>query len=74
MFGVLPGLIGIVQATEAIKWLLGLGDALAGRLLVYDALAMRMREAAPRPRPGLSGLRRRLIRTGGACRRRRRGG
>lgn len=44
VFGVLPGLIGIVQATEAIKWLLGLGDALAGRLLVYDALAMRMRE------------------------------
>lgn len=44
VFGVLPGLIGILQATEAIKWLLGLGESLAGRLLVYDALAMRVRE------------------------------
>ncbi|NLM53055.1 MAG: molybdopterin-synthase adenylyltransferase MoeB [Firmicutes bacterium] len=40
IMGVLPGLIGMVQATEAIKFILGVGDLLLGRLLVYDALAM----------------------------------
>lgn len=44
VLGVLPGVIGTIQATEAIKLLLGLGSPLRGRLLVYDALAMRMRE------------------------------
>jgi molybdopterin/thiamine biosynthesis adenylyltransferase/rhodanese-related sulfurtransferase len=38
VFGVLPGIIGSIQAMEAIKALLGLGDLLAGRLLIYDAL------------------------------------
>ncbi|MGH8928279.1 MAG: molybdopterin-synthase adenylyltransferase MoeB [Acidimicrobiia bacterium] len=38
VFGVLPGIIGSIQAIEAIKLLLGLGDLLAGRLLIYDAL------------------------------------
>jgi len=38
VFGVLPGIIGSIQAMEAIKLLLGLGDLLAGRLLIYDAL------------------------------------
>ncbi|MBX3724670.1 MAG: molybdopterin-synthase adenylyltransferase MoeB [Xanthomonadales bacterium] len=44
VFGVLPGAVGVLQATEALKWLLGLGEPLLGRLLVYDALAMRMHE------------------------------
>ena len=38
MLGVLPGIIGSLQAMEAIKLLLGLGDTLAGRLMAYDAL------------------------------------
>ncbi len=38
VFGVLPGIIGSIQAMEAIKLLLGIGDSLAGRLLLYDAL------------------------------------
>ncbi len=44
VLGVLPGLVGVIQATEAIKWVLGLGDLLAGRLLTYDSLRMRFRE------------------------------
>jgi adenylyltransferase/sulfurtransferase len=43
VLGVLPGVIGTIQATEAIKIVLGLGDPLVGRLLVYDALGMRFR-------------------------------
>jgi len=43
VLGVLPGLIGIIQATEAIKLLLGIGETLAGRLLLVDALTMRFR-------------------------------
>ncbi len=39
VLGVLPGIIGILQATEAVKLLLGIGDPLVGRLLTYDALA-----------------------------------
>jgi len=41
---VLPGIIGVVQATEAVKLLLGIGEPLIGRLLTYDALGMRFRE------------------------------
>lgn len=44
VFGVLPGVIGVIQATEAIKVLLGIGKPLVGRLLQYDALSMRFRE------------------------------
>jgi len=44
VLGVLPGVIGLLQATEAIKLLLGLGEPLVGRLLHFDALAMRFRE------------------------------
>ena len=44
MLGVLPGVIGLLQATEAIKLVLGIGESLAGRLLQFDALAMRFRE------------------------------
>jgi adenylyltransferase/sulfurtransferase len=44
VLGVLPGVIGTLQATEALKLLLGRGEPLRGRLLVYDALAMEFRE------------------------------
>lgn len=44
VLGVLPGVIGTIQATEALKLLLGLGSSLSGRLLLYDALAMSFRE------------------------------
>jgi adenylyltransferase/sulfurtransferase len=43
VLGVLPGLIGTVQATEAIKLITGIGESLSGRLLLWDALTMRMR-------------------------------
>jgi sulfur-carrier protein adenylyltransferase/sulfurtransferase len=48
---VLPGLIGVVQATEAVKLLLGKGEPLIGRLLTYDALGMRFREVRLRKDP-----------------------
>ncbi|HWO22690.1 MAG TPA: molybdopterin-synthase adenylyltransferase MoeB [Kofleriaceae bacterium] len=51
VLGVLPGIIGVLQATEAIKLVLGLGDSLAGRLLVYDALKTRFRELKLRRDP-----------------------
>ena len=51
VFGVLPGIVGLLQATEAIKLLLGLGEPLAGRLLQFDALAMRFREVKLAPDP-----------------------
>lgn len=44
VLGVLPGVIGTIQATEAIKVVLGKGETLKGRLLLYDALNMRFRE------------------------------
>jgi molybdopterin/thiamine biosynthesis adenylyltransferase/rhodanese-related sulfurtransferase len=44
VLGVLPGIIGTIQATEAIKVILGIGEPLAGKLLVFDALKMRFRE------------------------------
>jgi molybdopterin/thiamine biosynthesis adenylyltransferase/rhodanese-related sulfurtransferase len=44
VLGVLPGVIGLLQATEAIKLVLGIGTSLSGRLLHFDALAMRFRE------------------------------
>ena len=44
VIGVLPGVIGSLQATEAIKYILGTGDLLTGRLLTYDALRMKFRE------------------------------
>jgi len=43
VLGVLPGIIGSIQATEAIKVILGIGDSLSGELLVVDALSMRFR-------------------------------
>ena len=44
VLGVLPGVIGTLQALEALKCLLNLGDSLAGRLLLFDALSLRFRE------------------------------
>lgn len=44
VLGVLPGVIGVLQATEALKIILGIGASLSGRLLTYDALALEFRE------------------------------
>src|ERR1700674_5177069 len=44
VLGILPGVIGLIQATEAVKLILGVGETLAGRLMLYDALAMKFRE------------------------------
>ncbi|MPY90448.1 MAG: molybdopterin-synthase adenylyltransferase MoeB [Luteitalea sp.] len=51
VLGVLPGLVGLVQATEAIKLVLGVGEPLVGRFLIYDALRMRFRELKLRRDP-----------------------
>ncbi|MGN6513397.1 MAG: ThiF family adenylyltransferase, partial [Lysobacteraceae bacterium] len=51
VLGVLPGVVGLLQATEAIKLLLGIGEPLRGRLLQFDALAMRFRETRLVPDP-----------------------
>ncbi len=51
VLGVLPGVIGTIQATEAIKLLAGIGETLIGRLLLYDALTMRFRELKLRRNP-----------------------
>lgn len=51
VLGVLPGLIGSMQALEAIKWILGIGESMVGRLLLVDALRMRFREIALRKDP-----------------------
>ena len=52
VLGVLPGLVGTIQATEAIKLLLGIGRPLVGRLLLFDALELKFREVRLRPDPG----------------------
>jgi molybdopterin/thiamine biosynthesis adenylyltransferase/rhodanese-related sulfurtransferase len=51
VLGVLPGVIGVIQATETIKLIIGQGEPLVGRLLMYDALAMRFREIRIRRDP-----------------------
>src|SRR5579871_1949357 len=51
VLGILPGMIGIAQATEVVKLILGAGEPLVGRLLLYDALAMRFRELKLRRNP-----------------------
>jgi adenylyltransferase/sulfurtransferase len=51
VLGVLPGVIGTIQATEAIKLILGVGEPLVGRFLIYDALRMRFRELKLRRDP-----------------------
>lgn len=52
VLGVLPGVIGLLQATEAIKLVLGIGTSLAGRLLHFDALGLRFRETRLGADPG----------------------
>ena len=52
VLGVLPGIIGSIQANEAIKIILGVGDVLIGRLLLFDALRMEFREVTLRKDPG----------------------
>ena len=51
VFGVLPGIIGVIQATETIKLMLGIGEPLIGRFLIYDALKMKFRELKLRKDP-----------------------
>jgi adenylyltransferase/sulfurtransferase len=51
VLGVLPGIVGVIQATETIKILLGVGEPLVGRLLLFDALAMSFRELTVRKNP-----------------------
>lgn len=51
VLGILPGTIGAMQATEAIKLILGIGEPLIGRLLLYDALTMRVDEVRLRKNP-----------------------
>ncbi|HEU5098360.1 MAG TPA: molybdopterin-synthase adenylyltransferase MoeB [Roseiflexaceae bacterium] len=51
VLGVLPGVIGTIQATEALKLLAGIGETLTGRLMLYDALSMRFRELKLRRNP-----------------------
>ncbi len=51
MLGVLPGIIGSLQAVETIKLLLGLGDSLSGRILAVDAMEMTFRTFKLRPDP-----------------------
>ena len=51
VLGILPGVIGVIQATEVIKLILGKGDLLIGRLMLYDALKMTFREVKFRKNP-----------------------
>lgn len=51
VLGVLPGMIGMIQATEAVKLILGVGEPLIGRFMIYDALKMRFRELKLRKDP-----------------------
>src|SRR5450432_4044925 len=51
VLGILPGLVGVMQATEVIKLILGIGDPLIGRLLLIDALGMKFRELKLRKNP-----------------------
>lgn len=51
VLGILPGIIGVIQATETIKIILGQGTTLSGRLLLFNALEMKFRELKLRPNP-----------------------
>jgi adenylyltransferase/sulfurtransferase len=51
VLGVLPGIIGSIQALETIKWIIGAGDTLVGRLVLFDALGLRFRELKLRKDP-----------------------
>ncbi|MDZ8028560.1 MAG: molybdopterin-synthase adenylyltransferase MoeB [Nostoc sp. DedQUE11] len=51
VLGILPGIIGVIQATETVKIIIGQGKTLSGRLLLYNALDMKFRELKLRPNP-----------------------
>lgn len=51
VLGILPGVVGLLQATEVVKLILGAGEPLIGRLMLYDALAMKFRELKLRKNP-----------------------
>jgi len=51
VLGILPGVIGLIQATETVKLILGIGETLVGRLMLYDALGMKFRELKLRRNP-----------------------
>ncbi|MCT7987404.1 molybdopterin-synthase adenylyltransferase MoeB [Laspinema olomoucense] len=51
VLGILPGIIGVIQATETVKIITGTGTTLSGRLLLYNALDMKFRELKLRPNP-----------------------
>jgi len=51
VLGILPGVVGVIQATETVKIILGVGETLSGRLLLYNALTMSFRELKLRPNP-----------------------
>lgn len=51
VLGILPGIIGVIQATETVKIITGAGTTLSGRLLLYNALDMKFRELKLRPNP-----------------------
>jgi len=51
VLGVLPGIVGVIQATEAIKLIIGVGEPLIGRFLIFDALRMKFRELKLRKDP-----------------------
>jgi len=51
VLGVLPGIIGVIQATETVKLIMGIGEPLIGRFLIYDALKMKFRELKLRRDP-----------------------
>jgi len=51
VLGILPGVVGVLQATEVVKLILGAGDSMRGRLLLFDALGMRFREMKLRKDP-----------------------
>jgi adenylyltransferase/sulfurtransferase len=52
VLGVLPGVVGALQASEAIKWIVGAGELAVGRLVLFDALGLRFRELRLRRDPG----------------------
>ena len=58
VLGVLPGIIGVMMATEAIKYIIGIGTPLIGRLVLYEALGMTYREMKINRDKKLSALRR----------------
>ena len=57
VLGAAAGVMGTLQALEVLKEILGIGDSMAGRLLIYDALATRFRDVKVKTRSGLHAMR-----------------